>query len=167
MIFVLDAYNAIHKIPTLERLLDKSLQAARDGLVTRSSRLISGRGGITKIILVFDGKSDFRDLPNAAPSKIQIVFSETGETADERIGEILEGLSGNKNIQVVSDDNSVRNHARAYAVQTISVAQFDGMIRKTEIKASPTGIVRDSGNRLTPQQAAEITQAYKKSLKLK
>lgn len=167
MIFVLDAYNVIHKTPALERLLDKSLQAARDGLINRCSRLVSGRGGITRIILVFDGKSEHRDLARTAPPKIQIVFSETGETADERIGQILEKLSGKMERIVVSDDNSVRNHARAYSAHAISVAEFEQSVRKTEIKAGPARSVRTPGNPLTPKQADEITQAYKKTLKLK
>ncbi len=167
MIFILDAYNVIHKTPALERQLDKSLQAARDGLINRCSRLLSGRGGITRIILVFDGKSEHRDLPRTAPPKIQIVFSETGETADERIGQILETLSEKMERIVVSDDNSVRNHARAYSARTISVNEFEQMIRKTEIKAASSRSKCDAGNPLTPKQADEITQAYKKSLKLK
>lgn len=168
MIYVLDAYNVIHKTRELEKLLDKSLQAARDGLIVRCGRLLS-RGDISKMILVFDGKSEFRDLPRSGPPKIQIVFSETGETADERIGNILEGLSGSRGTQVVSDDNSVRNLARAYGAQSVSIAEFDGRIRKTEIKAGPkhSSYRGGSSNALTPKQADEITQEYKKSLKLK
>src|SRR3989338_10706591 len=109
MIYILDAYNVIHKIRSLERALEKDLRASRDLLIALCGRLAASRGDISKIILVFDGKSEFWDLPHANTPKVQLIFSETGEDADERIILVLEDLSRNAAKCVVSDDNFVRN----------------------------------------------------------
>jgi len=165
MIYILDAYNIIHKIKRLEAALDKDLRSARDALVELSSKLVFTRGDISKIILVFDGKSQFRDLPNANLPKIKMVFSETGEDADDRIVTILEELSKEKNKCVVSDDNFVRNHARAYEARAMSVSEFEQLLNPKSKKQKN----RTDGSEnfsLSPKTAAEITEAYKKELGL-
>ena len=165
MIYILDAYNVIHKIQTLERTLDQNLRSARDGLVTLCQRTVTERGDISKIILVFDGKSEFNDLPQTSVPKIELVFSETNEDADERIATILEKLAKIRNKMVVSDDNFVRNHARAYEARVMSVSEFEQLTRPK----------RNQRNKLDPPEksfllpsniADEITKAYKKKLGL-
>ena len=163
MIYILDAYNVIHKIPALENLLDRNLRQARDGLVSLCSRLLARHAGL-QIILVFDGKSAYRDLSQPTPPKIKIVFSETPETADEKIVEILEGLSREKDKCVVSDDNFVRNHAKAYAARAVSVAEFERLTHPTQTRASQRTSSEGGAGKLTPKQADEITRAYKKHL---
>ena len=165
MIYILDAYNVIHKIPRLEVMLNKDLRSSRDALVELCSKLAAARGDISKMILVFDGKSEFQDLPQIAPPKIQLIFSETGEDADERIVAVLDQLSKETNKCVVSDDNFVRNHARAYETRILSVSEFEQLIdrkNKTRIsQTTPSGI-----DILSPKDASEITEAYKKALGL-
>ena len=164
MIYILDAYNVIHKIPALESLLDKNLRAARDGLMHLCSRLIAQRADLAQIVLVFDGKSAYRDLSQHAPVKIKIVFSETPETADEKIVEILEGLSRERDKCVVSDDNFVRNHAKAYAARAVSVAEFERLTQQTKTRPGKMSPSDSGADKLTPKQADEITRAYKKSI---
>ena len=164
MIYILDAYNVIHKIPALESLLDQNLRSARDALIALSSRLLLRRADLAQIILVFDGKSAYRDLPQHAPAKIKIVFSETPETADEKIVEILEGLSGERDKCVVSDDNFVRNHAKAYAARVVSVAEFERLTQQTKTRPGKMSPSDGLADKLTPKQAEEITRAYKKSI---
>ena len=43
-VLILDAYNVIHAIPELERELDRSLEAARNALITRCQALPGGPG---------------------------------------------------------------------------------------------------------------------------
>src|SRR5512134_3076822 len=93
MIYIVDAYNVIHKIKRLETLLDKDLRAGRDALVTLCARRAAERGDISNIILVFDGKSQFNDLPEISLPKLKAVFTETDEDADDRIGTILEKMA--------------------------------------------------------------------------
>ena len=67
------------------------------------------------------------NIDNAIEASQKTVVSrekETGEDADDRIVQILEKLAGERNKCVVSDDNFVRNHARAYQANPISLAPF-------------------------------------------
>src|SRR3989338_2001938 len=163
MIYILDAYNVIHKIPSLETMLDKSLRAARDALVAFCGKFASGRGDILKIILVFDGKSQFRDLPQAHPPKIDLIFSETNEDADERIITLLEQLSKKTNACVVSDDNFVINQVRAYGALVMPVCQFEQLVNSRNKKKKNRKMPFDNSS-LPPEIARAITEAYKKEL---
>ena len=163
MIYILDAYNVIHKIRSLEAALDKDLRTGRDALIKLCAGLAASRGDISRMILVFDGKSEFRDLPQNAPPKITLVFSETGEDADERIGTLLSELPGTEPKWVVSDDNSVLNHARVYKARAVSVSEFGKMFRPAAAKNPGK---TDSNPALSPKQAQDITAAYKKALGL-
>lgn len=71
MIYILDAYNVIHKIPSLQAALDKDLRQARDALMELCARWASSRGDISKVILVFDGKTEFGGLARTGPPKIK------------------------------------------------------------------------------------------------
>ena len=162
MIYIVDAYNVIHKIPQLERLLDKDLRAGRDALITLCAGYASARGDILNIILVFDGKSQFNDLPELSRPKLKVVFSETDEDADERIATILEKMAKERHKTVVSDDNFVRNHARAYEASVMSVSEFEKLILPKNQKRHP-GRQEDV---LPSKIADEITKAYRKELGL-
>ena len=165
MIYILDAYNVIHKIRRLEAALNKDLRSSRDALVTLCAQFASSRGGVSEIILVFDGKSEFQDLSQANPPKVRLIFSETGEDADERIITVLDQLSGENNKCVVSDDNFVKNHARAYKTRSISVREFEALV-DTKNKQQRNRGELSRNDALSPKTAAEITSAYKKELGL-
>jgi predicted RNA-binding protein with PIN domain len=162
MIYILDAYNVIHKIRRLESCLNKDLKAARDALQCLCQEWAASRGDVSEIILVFDGRSEFRDLYPGNSGKIRILFSETGEEADEKIVEVLEDL-GSVQKKVVSDDNFVRNQARAYQAPVLSVGQFEALLFPGSKKGSaPAG----STPEISDSEARQITEAYQKALGL-
>lgn len=163
MIFILDAYNVIHKIKKLDAAMDQSLKAGRDALLDYCSEVIARRGDITKMILVFDGRTEFRGLPEISAPKIKTVFSDTDEDADERIILVLEELENVFNKCVVSDDNFVRNTARSHRAKGMSAAEFEDFCR-----VKTPAVKKNSGERtaLDAETADEITRAYKKELGL-
>lgn len=165
MIYILDAYNVIHKTPALAAALDQDLRRAREALIHLCSEWAGSRGGISKIILVFDGKSQFRDLPQSSPAKIELVFSETGEAADERIVAVMEDLGEKAAKCVVSDDNFVRNQARAFKARALSVREFNQNIIGGGTK-SKNAKSSSSKRSLSNKEADEITAAYKRYLGL-
>ncbi len=165
MIYILDAYNVIHKIPKLESELDKDLRSARNYLISLCHTLLSNRGDISQIILVFDGKSQFHDLPNKETPKLKIVFSDTGETADTRICQVLDSLPENRKRLVVSDDNSVYNNARSHKATPMKVADFQKLLEGKEKRNASR---KSSGNEknLSAEDAKAINDDYKKMLGL-
>jgi predicted RNA-binding protein with PIN domain len=165
MLYIIDAYNLIHKTPSLESALNQDLRSARDALILHCRRLIEKRGDITEIILVFDGRSEFHDLPQPQIQKIEIIFSSTNETADERIIEVLQSFSHKKDItRVVSDDNFVRNQARSHRVKGISIQEFHHLTNPIKkFKKNSSKVDCDKSN-LNGNLASDITEAYKKEL---
>ena len=162
MIYILDAYNVIHKISRLEAALERDLRAGRQALITFCSEAIQRRGDISRIILVFDGRTEFHGFEDVLPRGIETVFSDTGEDADERIITVLEGMEKIQGKCVVSDDNFVQNTARAHKTRGMSVAEFEkfcGPVKSTQ-KTAP------GKPALSAREADEITENYRKELGL-
>lgn len=165
MLYILDAYNVIHKMRRFEAVLDIDLRAAREALIALCGSLARARGDITSIVLVFDGRSEFSGLAQTVPAKVRLVFSKTNEDADDRIATLLEEGPDKPGKCVVSDDNSVRNHARAYRANVMSVQEFEKLVNTTADKTrkKPAAPGKPS---LPPGLADQITAAYKKALGL-
>ena len=165
MLYILDAYNVIHKVPELEACLNRGLRQARDALVMFCQHLLAKRRDIHQIIIVFDGRTEFHHLPREQTPKIRIEYSDTEEKADERIVKILEEHEAVAGKAVVSDDNFVRNQARAYRTRITSVAEFNAMLKKfpsSRQGKNGTG----PGCKVPPSLESAITAAYKKDLGL-
>ncbi|MFH1593203.1 MAG: NYN domain-containing protein [Candidatus Omnitrophota bacterium] len=152
---VVDGYNAIHKIPHLRTLMDKSLLEARDRVTRLSLEYQRRVGGIDKIRVVFDGKDIYRDKePLASDAQ---VFSKTGEGDDEILRQVRI-LSEKYHVLVVTDDNFVRNNSRAHKASVISVSRFIEQLDKKEKKRAremPAG-------KVSPESALKINEELKR-----
>lgn len=161
---ILDAYNVIHLIPELERTLDVSLENARGALIRYCRHFQESKGNIRKMVLVFDGtrrRESFWDNASSYEGECEIIFSDTDQTADDKIVELLEKLERPETAAVVSSDNYVANNARAHQVRVISVREFEAAVSggKDHQAQRPVG--------LDPQAAREITEEYRNFLGLK
>lgn len=156
MIWILDGYNVIHAIPTLEKKLEVSLQAARDQLISMCEKLQENRGDFPKIYIVFDGNSAFRDLSSYKTPSLEVIFTETREDADDRIIELLETRFSNKRVGVISNDNYVMNHARVFKAKKMSVLEFFELCQKT----SHEGVTKKTKHTLSSEEAQDITKEY-------
>ena len=125
-ILIIDGYNAIHKIPEIEDLLDSSLEEARSAITALAKEYQRKIGGIAETIVVFDGKDEYSGLHFNKPSQ---VFSKTGE-GDRKIIRLAQNKSGAFHVIVVSDDNYVGNGSRAAGATVITVAEFLAVARK-------------------------------------
>lgn len=132
---VVDGYNAVHKIPRIGKLADKSLLEARNA-VTKLARQYKARcGGVDKTYVVFDGKDEYRFQHQAGlPEQ---VFSRTGE-GDRKIIKVVSELSSQYHVIVVSDDNFVINNSRAYNATVISVSEFLKVAEKKSAQKKKT-----------------------------
>ena len=124
-VLIVDGYNAIHKIPEVDDLLDESLEDARN-MITDMAREYQRRyGGIAEVHVVFDGKTEYRELSFNKPNQ---VFSETGE-GDRSIIRLAQDKSKEFHVIVVSDDNRVGNSCRAAGATVIPVKKFYEFIK--------------------------------------
>jgi predicted RNA-binding protein with PIN domain len=162
-IYILDGYNVIHAVGALENQLDRSLRAAREALVRDCADLCAKRKDISRIYIVFDGKDEFADKPLPGCGPVTILFTSSREEADERIVGILRRHAMPQSLRIVSNDNYVENHARAFGVARMSVAEFYGLFdRKTFRKDASPAPRHKQG--LSARHADEITAAYKRHL---
>lgn len=162
--YIVDGYNFIYKTPELERLLDKDLKSARTRLIELCLSFKQRRGDIQKLVIVFDGDSRFAGLPRDSRSGIEVIYTETGEEADDRIVQVLEKCKKHPYLCVVSDDNFVGNHARVYSAEVISSAVFYAELIK--VKASANTPKKSAEKQIPPDVARDVTDSYRRHLGL-
>lgn len=127
---VIDGYNAIHNIGYLEALLDESLAEARDAITELALEYKRKVGGIAEVCVVFDGRDEYRGISSPRHQ----IFSDTGQ-GDRKIIRMVEKLSDKYDVIVASNDNFVRNNARAYKASTISIEEFFAAAKKVHKKS--------------------------------
>jgi len=126
-VLIVDGYNAIHKIPEIDSLLDESLEEAREAITGMAREYQRRSGGISEVFVVFDGRDEYRGLSFNKPDQ---VFSNTGE-GDRKIIRLAQDKSERFHVIVVSDDNRVGNSCRAAGATVIPVKKFYDFIAKS------------------------------------
>lgn len=160
---ILDAYNVIHKVPALEKMLDVNLEASRNALINYCRRFRELKGNIARMILVFDGARRRGSLwKNVMTYEegCEIIFSDTDQSADDKIIELLEKLDRPEASLVVSSDNYVANNARAHQVRVLSVQEFNAVVKN----AAPAAVHHKE---IDLHEAQRITEEYRNYLGIK
>lgn len=165
MIMIIDAYNVIHALSVFEEKLGESLNSARDALISFCRTFKAAKPGIEKIILVFDGSSEVLGAMVPGRGGVEAVFTPTGEEADDRIARILRSLPVRTAVTVVSNDNSVRNSARATGARMMSAAEFFGGASLGKRSAGMKPGLRPC-EKISRAEAGRITAEYKRYLGL-
>ncbi|MEA3560611.1 MAG: NYN domain-containing protein [Candidatus Omnitrophota bacterium] len=120
-VLIVDGYNVMNKIGYLSDISDESLKDARDAVSKLAKEYKRRDGGISEVYVVFDGKNQYRDV--AIPRPKEHIFSDTGK-GDQKIVELIRKFSDKHTIIVVSDDNYVRNSARAHCASLLRPSQL-------------------------------------------
>ena len=157
MHIIIDGYNAAHKIPAVAAFISESLEKARNRLIDHLVSWKSKKGGNVKITVVFDGKrEEFFCMPTTIKG-IRVIYTNTGEEADDRIADMLRMEKDPASAVVVSEDNKVANSCRALKanIRPVSFLMDHGGKKKR-----PSGRISDgdAGKRLTPAQIAQINK---------
>lgn len=156
---VVDGYNAINAIPETQKKLKVSLKSARSAILAISKEYARSSGYITEVRVVFDGSDkNRRKEARGIPHGKTLVFSDTGK-GDEKIIETVKKCSRYGRVVLASNDNYVRNNARAYNAKIIS--SEDLTLRKKREKPS-----KSSGKKIDKSLQDEITREYKEKLGL-
>ena len=152
---VVDGYNAIHKIPYLKKIVSKNLQDARAGITELAKEYQRKRGGIDKVYVVFDGRDVYRD--NEFQPHPHQIFSGTSK-GDEEVVRTVKNLSGKYHVEVVTDDNFIRNNSRAYKATVLPVSEFLSFLNKKKSNIDKQTI----GEKALPKKASAINEELKK-----
>lgn len=106
--FVLvDGYNIILRDPVLAPVSRRSLQTAREALLARLLSSYDLRA--CDVTVVFDGQGANETTDRWG--KIRVVYSRSGQSADEVIARLVTETKDPSQLVVLSDDRSVRGSA--------------------------------------------------------
>jgi len=144
---IIDGYNAISKIKEFDAKKDVSLEASRLSFIKALVDFGQRNGLFDKVVIVFDGKSESIELSREIYGDIEVLFSSKDRDADKVIVDILKISSEKNKITVASDDNFIKNHARAFSCRIMSVKELEDLIILKK-KASRSKIIeKDIGNK--------------------
>jgi predicted RNA-binding protein with PIN domain len=158
--YIIDGYNAIHRVREWEEIMDKELARSREVLCQFCSQWMASRRDAEKFIVVFDGDSSVSPFSNDAYRGVRIIFTATGETADSRIISIVEEMGSPQDAVVVSDDGEVMKRCGMAGAETSSVRNFVGTLRKPGSGNSVSS--GDDSDGLTPAERNRITNDLKR-----
>ena len=156
---VVDGYNAINAIPEVQKKLKTSLKSARSTILAISKEYARSSGYITDVRVVFDGSDKNRRKEARMPHGKNLVFSGTGK-GDEKIIETVKKCAQKGKVVLASNDNYVRNNARAYNAKIISSEELTST--KKRVKSSS----KSSEKKIDKSLQDEITREYKERLGL-
>jgi predicted RNA-binding protein with PIN domain len=158
MVFILDGYNVIHRVPGLREHLARSLEAGRRALIQCCREWLSTRRDVSQFWIVFDGDSLGGEGSSGAMG-IRVMFSGRGETADERIISIMEEVGRYAKHTVVSDDNEVTRKAGLLGARIMTASEFVGTARR---KSRQAGVRRDDDSKVSEREQRMINESLKR-----
>lgn len=125
---IIDGYNAISKIKEFDAKKDISLEASRMHFIKALVAFRQANHLFNKIIVVFDGKGEGLGIGREAYGDVEALFSNNNKDADTAIVDMLKISSEKNKITVSSDDNFVKNHARAFGALPMSIKELEDLI---------------------------------------
>ncbi|MBT3193498.1 MAG: hypothetical protein HN341_13190 [Verrucomicrobia bacterium] len=127
-IVIIDGYNVLHRVPQWEKHLHASLERGREALLGYCRRWMQTRGDVWLFYVVFDGDSAVMASHSSSGPGIRVVYSRTGETADDRILEIVHEFGESCHYVVVSDDRYVSGNAKRMSSEIMSAEAFASVL---------------------------------------
>lgn len=118
----------MHRIGRLEAKKDISLEAARLYFIKLLNDFMRRKKIFDKIFVVFDSKEEALGVRRYSYGGVEVLFATRDKDADSAIVELLRTASSGDKISVASDDNFVRNHARVYKSEVISITELENII---------------------------------------
>jgi predicted RNA-binding protein with PIN domain len=129
---IVDGYNVIHAWVPLKRLLDASLEAAREKLVERLAvySMVSG----AEVTVVFDAHhSAARTNSEEVVEGVHVIFTRKGHSADHVIERIAYGAVGQGDtITVATSDRIQRDMVRGMGGAVIDARELERRVVDAE-----------------------------------
>lgn len=120
---ILDGYNVIFAWEDLNSLAEKSLDLARTRLMDIMADYLGFTGN--PVVIVFDAYRSTNDSGKRFNHHgVDVVFTETGQSADAYIEKLSNEIGKDENVKVVSSDNLVRTGVTRSGVMHMSSRSF-------------------------------------------
>jgi len=124
---LIDGYSLLHRWPELAPGAARHSERARDALVDIMQQYQDANG--TPVTVFFDGQGARRRRPeNTTPQAVEVLFSGTGQTADDLIERAAHRFQAYGEVLVVTDDFAERDTVSGFGGMVASCGNFIGMI---------------------------------------
>jgi predicted RNA-binding protein with PIN domain len=124
---LVDGYSLLHNWPELAEGAPRHSERARDALVEMLQQYQDACG--TPVTIFFDGQGKRGKRPqNQSAQDVEILFSGTGQTADDLIERAAHRFQDYGEVLVVTDDFAERDTVTGFGSSVASCANFIGMI---------------------------------------
>lgn len=127
---IIDGYNAISKIEELDAKKDISLESARMSFIKIIKEFMLRKDMFDKVFVVFDSKEQALGIRRHSYEKVEAIFTTMDKDADSVIVDMLRDAHGSDRISVSSDDNFIRNHAKGFGRDIISIRELKEIMLK-------------------------------------
>ncbi len=177
-IYIIDGYNVIHRVSRWEAHLNVSLERGREVLLAYCQRWMKTRGDVWLFYVVFDGDSGVTASHTSSGPGIRVVYTRTGETADDRILEIVHEFGEGCDYVAISDDRYVTGNATRLSASVMSAREFAAVLDPGPEKVQPQRKQRGLGGKssrdvdpnsrdntagkVSPQDAKRITDSLRR-----
>jgi predicted RNA-binding protein with PIN domain len=120
---LLDGYNVVYADSDLTRYAEKDLKRSRLELLERLKLYLQNKA--VRMTVVFDGQGGMTDVEIILPSKLQVMYSTFGQTADELIMTSLRTAANPREyIVITSDAADIGRAARSLGAKVVSSEEF-------------------------------------------
>jgi predicted RNA-binding protein with PIN domain len=124
---LVDGYSLLHNWPELAEGSPRHAEAARDALVEMLTRYQDATG--TPVTVFFDGTGARRSKPkNDSGGAVEVLFSNSGQTADDLIERAAHRFQEYGEVLVVTDDYAERDTVSGFGGSVASCSNFIRMI---------------------------------------
>lgn len=138
---IVDGYNVIHADPALRRSSTSEMRRARVELIERIREYLDEKD--VQVTVVFDGAGVIVDTEPVIPGRLQVVYSASGQSADEFIVTTLNAYANPREyIVVTSDMADIGRSVRAMGAHVMSSSRFLERLAG----GGADGVVRDNAN---------------------
>lgn len=125
---LIDGYSLLHNWPELAPGSARHSESARDALVEMLTHYQDASG--TPVTVFFDGARGRRSKPkNEGAGAVEVLFSSSGQTADDLIERAAHRFQAYGEVLVVTDDRAEREVVGGFGGSVASCGNFIQMIQ--------------------------------------
>lgn len=144
---LVDGYSVIHAWSSLRAALARSLEQARDQLVTAMTMLQDAHG--VPVTVVFDARSKSGPTATTESGGVRVVFTRKGMTADAYIERQVAQARAPERLLVATNDGAEAFTARTFGARVITAEELRRSLEagRVEVREAAARIRRVSGGK--------------------
>lgn len=116
--FILDGYNVVKQVSEFSEV---AIETGRERLIRAIAKRKPQGSVHNQVTVVFDGRPGRNSPPGS--TSVRVIFSE-GETADDRIKDLVAQSANRRRMIVVTNDREIQYHVKALGGAVWSVKEF-------------------------------------------